>query len=83
MIPFLIGRGDRARRLLRILSACRPNALHSVPDCALFAKNSPLDCFLRYRPSQVLALHIKKFQTQPKGRIWNFGRGDRARTCGI
>ncbi len=55
----IFGRDDRIRRMLRILFACRPNALHSVPDCALFAKNSPPDCFLRYRPSQVRILSIE------------------------
>ena len=52
---------------LVMVSACRPNASHSVPDYALFAKNSPPDCFLRCRPSRVLALYIKeKAVTTPK-----------------
>ena len=38
---WIFGRGDRTDRLLRILPACRPNATHSVPDCALSAKNLP------------------------------------------
>ena len=46
--------------MLCILFACRPKATPSVPDCALFAKNSPPDCFLRCRPSQVLVLTHKR-----------------------
>ena len=33
-------------RLLRILTACRPKAVPSVPDCTLSAKNLPPATFI-------------------------------------
>ena len=41
-------------------------ASRAVPVCALFAQNSPQDCFLSLRPSQVRALQIEKITSRRK-----------------
>ncbi len=46
IVSFFLELVDGLDRLLRILPACRPNALRSVPDFTLCAKKLPPATFL-------------------------------------
>ena len=64
-------------RLLRILSACRPNATHSVPDYTLSAKNLPLATFINAETFSDSSPDIYGIKKEPTKRLVLFNWSSR------
>ena len=65
-------------RLLRILTACRPQDLVlRYPTSRSLLKTVPRTVFSRFRPSQVQVLHIIEFPEASKRTLREIGAGDR------